>query len=309
MQASEALNETRLPRAIVRQSADLKAKYGGAVNRPPEPEPSPAADPTPSQDVAAAPTVEPPPATEADPRENDPQYWKHRFKVTEGVLRAERNDRKAQAAVMNQRITELMDEVRQLQATTPTPPTDLGKFFTPEQVEEMGEDVARAHMSAIERHVKDEVGKVIEAELKPLRHAQARTAEDEANDRKAVFLDKLGELVPDYAEIDVPGPFHDWLATENDDGVKRQEILDRHVGALNAQAVAKIFASFKRTQERPTPPIAPNGSGATPTAVLPKQHATSPPSRDEIKAFYKAKTFGKVTPEQIARFEERMKLL
>src|ERR1044071_9827121 len=267
MQASEALNETRLPRAIVRQSADLKAKYGGPVNA--EPETTPAVDAPPVQPVEPpATTAETQPVQpEADPRENDPQYWKHRFKVTEGVLRAERNDRKAQAAVMNQRITELMDENRQLRTTAPAAPTDLGKFFTPEQIEEMGEDVARAHVNAIERHVKEEVGKVIEAELKPLRHAQATTAEDEANDRKAAFLDKLAELVPDYAEIDVPGPFHEWLASLNDAGVKRQEILDRHCGVFNAQGVAKVFKDFKKTQERPTPPIAPNGSGATPSAV------------------------------------------
>ena len=53
-------------------------------------------------------------------------------------------------------------------------------------------------------------------------------------------------------------------------------------------------------------PKVPATNGASMTTEPITHLATA---REEIKAFYKAKTFGKVTPGQIAQFEGRMKLL
>ena len=315
MQASEAKLETRLPRAVLRKSAELKEKFGGPVNGT-EPKPAPAVTETPPADppnavVTANPAEPPAPTPEGDPRENDLNYWKQRFNVTAGVLRVERDDRKVQMAALNQRVTELTEEINTLRAAKAADaPIDLGQFYTPEQIEEMGEEVAAAQIKAVLKTVRAELKSAFDAEVKPLREARETRAADEAQDRRTRFLDKLAELVPDYPEIDVPGPFHEWLASPNDDGIVRQEILDRHVGAFNAEGVARMFQAYKALSKRPVPQVSPNGSGAAPSGALPRSDASlTPPSPAEIKEYYKLAAMNKVTKEQKARFEARLKLI
>jgi hypothetical protein len=86
MQANATL-ETRLPRAVQRMSAHLKDKYAGKLHEQSETE-NPQAE---GSQLPEAATAETQPLTQAtppaDPRENDPAYWKQRFHVTNGILR------------------------------------------------------------------------------------------------------------------------------------------------------------------------------------------------------------------------------
>src|ERR1700759_2086498 len=100
MQASQAKNEVRLPRAVAERSARLQASLDARAAAETEPKP-PVASP-PAAETPPAPT---PPA--ADPRESDPAYWKQRHKVTEGLLRVERDGRIADAQAHAQRVSEL----------------------------------------------------------------------------------------------------------------------------------------------------------------------------------------------------------
>lgn len=292
MQASAP--EMKLPRALVRRNAELMEKYGGPVNQKPEGEPE------------AITTVEPPAPPAADPRESDPAYWKQRFTVTSGILRTERDDRKVEKATLNQRITELEAELQAARTSAPDHEGDLGEFFTPEQIEEMGEPAARATYNAIKKQVKDQVG----AALKPITTRAEAAKADEATDRKNAFLDKLIELVPTYEEIDSSDEWKGWLAEDDEGtGIRRQAILDKHVVAFNATRVAKMFKEYLQTQERPTPPITPNGTAATPSTTLPKATTVTAPTSVEIKDFYKRAALGKVKPKEQAEFEARMALL
>lgn len=294
MQASAL--ETKLPRALVRKNAELMERYGGPVNQN---ESDPAATTTVVPDNAADPAATPP----ADPRESDPAYWKQRFTVTSGILRTEREDRKAERATLNQRITELETELQGARSAAPLSDEDLGEFFTPEQIEEMGEETARATYRAIKTQVKAQVT----AMLKPVTAQREAAEADQLKDRRDAFFDKLIELVPDYAEIDKQDEWKEWLAEETADGIKRQEVLDKHVTAFNATRVAKMFTDFLKSQERPTPPITPNGTAATPSTVIPKGGAALTfPTRAEINEHYKRAKLGKLSPQEVARFEERM---
>jgi hypothetical protein len=296
MQASAI--ETKLPRALVRRNAELLERFGGPVNQKPETEPEATTN--------VVTTVEPPAQPAADPRENDPAYWKQRFTVTSGILRSERDDRKVEKATLNQRITELEAELQAARTGAPDLEGDLGEFFTPEQIEEMGETAARATYNAIKKQVKDQVS----AALKPMTTQAEAAKADEAADRKNAFLDKLIELVPSYEEIDSSDEWKEWLAEDDEGtGIKRQAILDKHVVAFNATRVAKMFKEYLQTQDRPTPPVAPHGTAATPSTTLPKATTLIAPSRDEIKDFYKRAALGKVKPKEAAEFEARMALL
>ena len=310
MQASQAKNETRLPRAVLRRSTELNAKY--APPDPNEPDPTSAATVPPvDPSTPAAPNADTKPAPPADPRENDPAYWKQRFKVTAGVLDAERNARKEEVLEFNRRLTEMQEQIDQLQASAPSTPSDLGKYFTPEQVEEMGEEAARAQVTLIEKTVKEQIGAIIKKEIKPLQDQRKTDADLALRDRKAQFVDRLAEQVPDYVEIDTPeSGFHAWLATLNDDGEIRQQVLDRHVAALNVDGAVRIFQAFKKTKQVPVPLVTPHGSGAGPSGDPPPPPNTglTAPSDADIRTHFKERALGKLSKAQCDEFDARLKL-
>jgi hypothetical protein len=317
MQASTAKNETRLPRAVLRRSQAIEERLKAQREPNADPvDPAPPVDPsaviTDPVDPAPQPTPPAPPPPVADPRESDPAYWKQRFKVTEGVLRHERLERQTEAEGLNQRLTELQEQVRTLQASKPAAKPDIGKFFTPEQVEQLGEDQCEAIVAMAEKTVAAQVKDAIDAEIKPLKERQESEREQDLKARKVAFTDKLGELVPDYTEIDVDEGWLAWLAQDDDTtGWQRQAILDRHIQALNAPKVAKMFEAYRLTLPKtPAPPVAPHGKAAGPSGDPPAQpsRALTPASDAEVRDFHKRAALGKVKAAERVEFEARMKL-
>lgn len=311
MQA-DAANETKLPRALIKRNAELQARYGAPVSQQPESENPEAVDAKPAEAVVTAvePTPTPEPAPPVDQRETDPEYWKHRFSVTNGILRKEREDRKAQVVELTQRINELTTELQAARDSVSTSsPIDLGEYFTPEQIEEMGEPAALAMATTIKKHVRSEITKAVKTQVEPLRAAKENEAADQQRDRMNAFTDRLAELVPNYVEIDSTDEWKAWLMEENDDGIERQEVLNKHIKVLNADRVAGMFKAYLAPKTRPSPPITPSGTGAIPSAAIAKQSPTSRPTPAEVKDFFKRASLNKVTAQERARFEERMALL
>ena len=304
MQASQPSNETRLPRAVLRRSAEIQARID-------ESKAVPAAD--------AAPAAEPvapnaPPAPAVDPREGDPAYWKQRFMVTEGVLRKTREEHQTRVQDLRQQLADLQEQVRTLQAkTTSSEPetVDLAAYFTPEQISEYGEEQCQVMAKAAQKAARQQAKQIVDAEIAPLKQRQADEQQDLAELRKTTFTSDLAALVPDYAEIDVSPGWLEWLAQEDPaTGIVRQVILDTHVKALNAQKVGKMFQAYQATtkHEVPEPPVAPHGSGATGggSEVPQMSPAGGYPTPTEIKDFYKRAALGKVKDDERAKFEARL---
>lgn len=315
MQASQAKDSSvTLPRAILRRSAAIEARI--AERNKPESEDPPADPNAPQAPTATANPVEPPappaePAT--DPRESDPAYWRQRFKVTEGVLRAERTQRQADAAETNRQMSELQEQIRALQAKTPTAEADIDvtQFFTGDQIEQFGEDQCKAMARAATKSAQTEVQKAIEAAVKPLKDQQTHREAQTVEERKQAFTDKLAELVPNYADIDVDPAWIEWLQGEDTaSGLERQMILSNHVAAQNALKVAKMFRDYEASKTRPVPPVVGKGSGAGPSGDPPPQPArgVTAPSAAEVKDFYKRSALGKVKDAERIEFEARLKL-
>lgn len=316
MQASQAKDSNvTLPRAVLRRSAAIEARI--AARNQPEPEAPPADDPNAPQTppVAATPAEPQTPPTDpaADPRENDPAYWRQRFKVTEGVLRTERAQRQADAAETNRQLNELRGEIRTLKAKTPTDDAevDVKQFFTAEQIDQFGEDQCKAIAQAVSKSASAEAQRAIEAAIQPIRDEQVQRETQTAAQKKQAFTDKLGELVPNYAEIDVDPAWIEWLQGEDvSSGLERQAILHSHVVAQNAMQVAKVFRAYEASKTRPTPPVVGKGSGAGPSGDPPPQPAKGlvAPSDAEVKNFFKRAALGKVKDAERTEFEARMKL-
>lgn len=313
MQASPAKNETRLPRAVLKISDAVKAGIEARAALKTQEHPAAGAQPPAADTVDPTPPAQPTPP--ADPRENDIDYWRHLAKSTAGRLKVAGEERRAEADEFRRQITELQGQVRSLQAAAPSAEVDVTGLLTEEQIDLLGDEeakaVAKAAMTAAQKYVKE----AIDAEIKPLKDAAATKAQRDAEDRKAEFLDKLTKLVPNYVEIDTPDTgFHEWLA-END--MERQTLLDLYVRTGNAIKVASVFKEFLKTKERPTPPVTPNGTGATGGVDTQPRQPTGEggyPSKAEIQAFYKrAATVrkgqpGYVTDEERVKFEARLKL-
>lgn len=320
MQASQAKDSpVTLPRAVLRRSAAIDARI--AARNESKPDPTDPNTPPALPNVQAVTPSDPPalPLAEAtapavDPRENDPAYWRQRFNVTAGVLKTERDARKAEAAETNRKLTELQEQVRILQASAPLIETkmDLTRFFTPAQIEQFGEEQCEAMAKAANASAQAAVQQAIEAEVKPLREQQERTRTQTVEDRKQAFTDKLTELVPNYAEIDTDPAWLAWLAQDDEaTGLERQAILNTHINALNAPKVAKVFTDFLKSKApRQSPPVVGKGNGAGPSGDAPpvSTAAAKAPTDAEVKDFFKRATLGKVKDTERVEFEARMKL-
>jgi hypothetical protein len=311
MQATQAPNETRLPRAVLKVSNAIKAHIE-ARNESKQDPADPNAPPAEPSAQAANPVEPKPPAT--DPRENDPAYWKQRFDVVSGVLKAERNGRKTDAEAFHQQLSELREQIHTLQTTqVSNTQVDLGQFFTPEQINVLGEEEATAIANANLVTVRKAISDAINTEIKPLRDAAKASQAQQIKERKEKFTDKLAELIPNYEAIDAGDDWKAWLAEEDEStGVERQAILDTHIGKLDATKVAGMFRMFLKTKTPSPPPISPNGTGATSgnesAAASSNTAGLLPPTTAEIKDYYKRAALRKVTDQERVQFEARLKL-
>jgi hypothetical protein len=317
-QAPAASNETRLPRAVLRRSQAIETRL--AAQREPKPPETPEGETPPAQPdakpeappadpkAAAAPTV--------DPRESDPLYWKHRFNVVSGVLRNERTARETEVAGLYRQVDELEEKLANAEAKVTDSPssskTDPGKYFTPEQIEQIGENEATAIAATAERAAREAAQAAVEKVVKPLQARDQRDAEQQIRTKKQEFTDTLAEQVPNYVEIDESPGWQAWLAeVDEDEDEQRQDKLTRLTTKFNANGVAKMFKAYLKTIAPPSPPITPHGNGANTGGeppVQPNNRALIAPTDAEVKDFFKRAALGKVSAQERVEFEARRKL-
>jgi len=308
MQPNQAPNETRLPHQVVRRSAAITARY----TKPDEPA---ALNPAEQTQVASANTSAETqtPAANADPRDTDPAYWKQRWSVTSGILNREREDRKTQVTALNQQLSELQEKSRTPQVSAAAPKVDLSTFFTEDQRKAYGDEQLEAMAQTAMKAAEAKSRELIDAAVKPLQQEREQAKADQVTLAKQRFVDRLVELYPNYAAVDVDPRWLAWLSEEDDNGVQRQTILDIHIRKGNADACAKMFKAWEKTATRPAPTVSPSGSGASPgnDAAPPDTAAVTgmtPLKPGEIKAFYTRAAQNKVTDSERATFDARLKL-
>lgn len=298
-------NETPLPRAV-RERAERAQQLLDEAKKPQGDAP---AEPV-SQTAPEAPPVEQP----TDPRENDPAYWRQRFSVVSGILKREREDRKAENDRHFQEMQTLSQRVAQLEAAKPVPAdVDLTAFFTQEQIEEFGEEQCKAMARAATAAARTELQTHIDAAVKPLHEEAQRTKERSLQERKAEFEERLAEAVPNYQQIDTDPRWLEWLAeVDASTGLERQELLTRHVQRFDAQRAAGMFKAFLgdagAAPASAPPPVAPAASAAPAVDAPPVASTKGYPSQAEIRDYYKRAALGKVSDAEVKEFEARLRL-
>lgn len=307
------MNEVRLPRAVQRQMERVNALQAAASANGSGTDPvvtdTPPATPS---NTSTTPSADPqPPKKPADPRHSDPAYWEQRFRAVEGIVRKERDRHVQVEEALHQRIAELEEENATLKAQPATPSSseiDLGKYFTPEVVERIGEDeamsIARAAEKAAQTAADAAVARV-EASLKPEREQrqreQQRREAQEYNDFAAALEAEIG----DPSELDKDSAWLDWLGErDGDSAFTRQETLDRHKAARDVPALVKMVKAFRATKvEVPAPPITPQGDTVRTEVPLNQPKPTKQWIPAEVKDYFKRAALGRVTDQERAEFE------
>lgn len=296
------VRERPLPGQIQRQQERIRAKLTPA----PEPDPSPPTPPSSEAPVEPpVPPVHKPTHPTADPRKSDPAYWEQRFKVTQGILNQTREEHAAEVDALRAQVSELQ---KQLSEKSPAATEiDLGQYFTPEQVEQLGEDQCRAMANTAAKAARAQAQALIDAEIAPLKTAREDDAKRAKNAKLDAFKERLAELVPDYTEIDKDQGWLDYLADVDDEsGLVRQDILDVHIRRLSAKGVAQMFEAYKATKAVPAPPTPPSGSANSNVPPPPPAPSLGYPSKAEISAHYKRRALRQVSDAEHAAFEARL---
>lgn len=337
MPASEALNDTRLPRAVRIRAEKLNAQYGKGKSPNPADPAATAAAPAPTEGNAeppvapAAPVEAPlqPAAPAVDPAKTADQELARLRQVVSSVtgrITVITEERRAEKVAWKQEREQLLEQIRNLQAKQPPAEIDLGQHFTPGQIEALGETQCQAMVATAQRVAQESINQAVEAAVKPLREKQAATEQAAQTDADERYFAQLARLVPTYVEIDGQDAWHAWLAIEEGDtGISRQDLLTRHHTNRDAVKVAKFFTRFitettpAPPAPPPQPPVAPRGSGAQPAGDrIPNDGGDRkllPPTPKEINEFYvraatkRAGQPGFVTDKERAEFEARLKLL
>lgn len=295
----------KLPRAVRRQLERLEQR-----NEPQQPDDAP----PPEADAAKGASADPAPVPPAhQDRESTLDYWKQRFKVTEGILRSERTQWDRERETLLQQIDDLRSQLATAGTGAATNPDDidLGQFFTPEQIEQFGEDQCKLMAKTAMAITKTELNKQITAHIQPLRERQQREEEDAETKARREFHDRLAELVPDYQEIDASDEWKLWLAEKDEaTDVPRQKILNAKIRSKGAEGAAEMFELFKESQvQPPAPPVSPSSSGGQLDAPVPPPAAAKGyPTPAEIKDFYKRSAINKVSDKERLEFEARLRL-
>jgi hypothetical protein len=305
------VRERALPGQIQRQQERIRAKLQvtpdpGIPSPPTDPKPEP--KPEPKADPVEPPAPPAPPESRTD-RDADPAYWKQRYKVTQGFLNLAKQEHATEVEALNARIAELSKQVND--KATPAE-IDLGQYFTPEQIEQHGEDQCKAMAATAVKAARSQAQALIDAEIAPLKTARADDAKRASRDRIDAFKARLAELVPDYPEIDQDKAWMDpetgFLADiDPASGLVRQDILDRHIAAFNAAGVAKMFQAFKASRALPAPPVAPSGGARPGNAPAAAPPGAGYPSKDEIRTHYRRRALRQVSDVEHAAFEARLR--
>lgn len=307
-----ALNtETRLPRQVKARADRARQMLAPTEDVPPAPD----AEPAPETPPAPAQEAQPPAPPPADPRDSDPVYWKHRFNVTDGMLKADRKRHADALRTLDEQLQNALARIRELEdkaATGSDEAINLEEFFTAEEIETLGEEQARIQARTILKQAKKIAQETVAREVEPLRKKAKDEQAESARTANQKFLEGLTEMAPNWQQVNEDPR---WLAyleqKEPNTGLFLQTVLDYAQAEGDFARVARMIKDFEKTLNvapvPPDPPTVPQGHPSVPGSPPPPPlSGQGHPSKAEIRDYYKRRTLGKISKEEITDFEARM---
>lgn len=278
------------------------AKFiGDDKPKPEEPEVVHEVQPDPQPElVAEAPAPVAAPVTEspADPRESDPNYWRHRHLTTEGILKAER----AKAQQLAEEAARLREEADRLRKESldksrkagaelrerSLEQIDLSAYFTAKQIEEYGEEHLRTVLKGNVKAALNTIQPEVQAEMEQLRAEIESLRGNAAQTREQNFWAHIDSALPDWQAQQADAGFQAWLEEIDPvSGRTRDSYVKEAQQSLDAKRVVAIFKSYRSASPQPSSvPAAPSRPSAPP-AGKPIAAELPPPPQKMRLADYK----------------------
>jgi len=285
-----------LPRAIQRQLDEAEAIQAqiAAAQQPVTLE-TPAEPPVEAQEPAPQPVP-------AQPVEDDAAVWKQRYKTLQGEFNAK-------VPKLQHQVKDLESRLEQAIARLDSVKSEPQKLVTEKDAEEFGADM----LDLIDRKVREAQAPLLDHidrlnnELSQAKAAVGEISQVQLDTESQRFYAKLGELVPNFEQVNQDPEWLHWLTLEDPvSGIVRQTLLDDAAKVLRADRVANIFQSYLR-EAQPAQPVQPVADTlarqVAPTRTAPAPAPVAQPqgriyTGAEVAAVFDPRSRRKYTPEQ-----------
>lgn len=218
--------------------------------------------------LAVQPVSAPPraPTPAAAPPAAKPDDFEQRYKTLQGMYNAEVKNLRGQLHQLTEQVTQAL--AAKEAAPQPTAPT-----VDPKDIERFGDEM----MEMVQRYVTGAVDTLTERVV-AVEAALSGVSQQTAQSTEKAFYTLLGQLVPDWREVNADERWLAWLsAVDSVYGVERQAALDAAFKRGDAQQVAKVFEAFKASL--PPPVVRPSLEDQ----VVPDASASGAPSAPAAK--------------------------
>lgn len=176
------------------------------------------------------------------PPETEQVDWEKRFKGLKKVHDEEVPELRSENESLKGQIEALEALVEKAETAAPAAQEPI---FTPEEVEEYGEDFLNMVQRAAEKIAKPNDSNVAD-ELKTLKDQFEGIVQHQVKSEEDRFYDELTKEVPDWEQINEDEGFHAWLADEMPlTGRERQYFLQKAQQRFDAKTVITFFATWK----------------------------------------------------------------
>lgn len=310
-----------LPAAIQAQldqadaiQAHLSAPAAPAATAPVPADSTPAATvsgptDTPFHDAAAPVPAQAPAAAPAAPQSPD---WEQRHRTLQGKYDAEVPRLHGQIRELAGQLkvaTDSLDALRQAQATPATPAQPL---VTPKDEEVFGSDLIDL-IGRRATEIANAQTAALQAQVAALESRLGQTSQRQEVSDDDRFYATLGQLVPDYRDVNTDPRWLAWLGEVDQlTGLTRQKYLDNAAASRDAARTATIFKTFKASL--PQVPVAETPAQELQRQVAPsRSSASAAPAADtaatrvwtskELDTFYKQVRLREIGPKDAERIE------
>lgn len=224
-------------------------------------------------------TLSEPPANEPEqgtPPQGPPQdSFEHKYKVLQGKYNAEIPRFQQQISELYSELSRVRAERDQQQQQGPQQPEATSvEGVDPDDLSEYGEEfgkLAKSFNALLEQN------KTLQSKLSSIENSTQQVQQDQVSNKEEQFWGKLSQQVPNWEEINQNQDFLNWLTQEDPvSGTQRQQILEHHHKAMDANRVAGVFKAWMQESgqgQKQSP------SKAEPKNVQPEQTRADQPSQ------------------------------
>lgn len=222
---------------------------------------------TPAVEAIQLPTSEPdqeevaPVATilsrkETQPNDKNTGDWEHKYSVLQGMFRKQNEQNKQlveqvktlESEIESQKRVQIQPPVHENNQHIEVTEDDVHKYYSPEDIEEMGMDWCKRNLLRMIR---------IQRENTPVpqKDPDIESIKMELTEKKrSDFYAELAKLVPDWKQVNSTKAWTDFLnGILPEVGVTYMAVLDDATSRYDAKRVALLFERFKQTKKTANP--------------------------------------------------------